>query len=52
MTRLFLFVVNRKLFEIFRLENLIAIQAAQIVDPVPPHEEFGALVLTSGHSGL
>jgi hypothetical protein len=52
MTRIFFFVVCRELLEIFRLEDLVAFQAAQVVDPVPSHEEFGALVLTSGHSGF
>jgi hypothetical protein len=47
--RLFLFVVGGELFEVFGLEHLVAIQATQVVDPVPPHQEFRALVLTSGH---
>ena len=52
MTRIFFFVESRELLEIVRLEDMIAFQAAQVIDPVPPHEEFGALVLTSGHSGF
>jgi hypothetical protein len=52
MTWIFFFVVSRELLEVFRLEDLIAIHAAQVIDPVPPHEEFGARVLTSGHSGF
>ena len=47
--RLFLFVVGGELFEVFGLEYLVAIQATQVIDPVPPHQELRALVLTSGH---
>ena len=43
------FVERRKLFEIFRLEDLIAVQAAHIVDPVTAHQEFSALVFATRH---
>jgi hypothetical protein len=38
MARFFLSVViDGDLFQILRLENLIAIHATQIIDPIPPH---------------
>jgi hypothetical protein len=45
-------VVYGNLFQIVGLENLTAIHAVQIVDPIPSHQEFRALMLTARHSKL
>src|SRR5579871_5718709 len=40
---------HRDLLQIFRLEDLVAVQAAKVIDPIAPHQEFRALVLTARH---
>ena len=51
--RFFFFVlVNRNRVEIFRLEDVAAIQASNIVDPITTVEKLGSLVLTSLHSEI
>ena len=42
-------VEGGKLFEVFGFEDLVAIQASHIVDPVAAHQQFGALVFTTRH---
>jgi len=42
-------VVNGNLFQILGLENLTAVQAVHVVDPIPPHQELGTFMLTAGH---
>jgi len=49
--RLFLFVlVNRNRIQVLRLENVSAIEAANVVDPVATIQEFSPLVLAARHS--
>ena len=48
--RFFFVVVNRNLFQVVSFEDLAAIQTPHIIDPVPPHYEFRALVFTARHS--
>ena len=51
--RLFLgVVVGRDLLQVFRLEDLIAIQTAEIIDSVAPHQEFRAFMFTARHRKL
>ena len=38
-----------QLFQIFRLEDLVAVQAPHIVDPIAAHQEFSALVFATRH---
>jgi hypothetical protein len=45
-------LVYGNLFEIVGFENLTAIEAVHVVDPIPPHQEFRALMLTAWHSKL
>ena len=45
-------VVDGNLFQIVGLENLTAIHAVHVIDPIPPHQEFRALVLTARHRKL
>jgi hypothetical protein len=47
---LFFFVVDRNRIQIFGLKDLVAIEASNIIDPVPAIQKFGSLVLTSLHS--
>lgn len=53
--RLFVFfdcvVVRSDLLEIVGFEDLIAVYAPNIIDPVTPHQEFRALVFTARHIG-
>ena len=50
MARFFFGVVEcRNLFQIFGFENLAAFHAMHVVDPIPPHQELSALMLTAGH---
>ena len=47
--RLIVVVVNGYAFQIFGLENLVAVQTADIIDPVTPGEDFSARMLTDRH---
>jgi hypothetical protein len=47
-----LFFVNRNRFQILRLEDLAAVQAAKIIDTVASIKELGSLVLTNLHSEI
>jgi hypothetical protein len=49
LARLFVVIVNGDLFQVVGFEHVIAIHASQIFDPVSPHQEFRALVLTTRH---
>ena len=49
LARFLFIVVDGNLFEVVGFENLIAVEAPQVIDPVTPHQEFRALVLTSWH---
>ena len=50
MARLFFGVVECwNLFQIFRFENLAAFHAMHVLDPIPPHQELSALMLTTRH---
>jgi hypothetical protein len=50
LTRCFLLVVvYGDLLHVFGFEDVVAVEASQIVDPIPPHHEFAALVLTGRH---
>ena len=40
------------LFQIVGLENLTAIHAVDVIDPIPAHQEFRALMLTGWHRKL
>jgi hypothetical protein len=46
------FVVYGNLFQIVGLENLTAIHAVDVIDPIPAHQEFRALMLTGWHRKL
>ena len=46
---MFVFLVGIHRIQIFGFEDLIAIQAADIVDPVPPGKNLGSLMLTGVH---
>src|SRR5665213_2647366 len=46
------FVVCGNLFKIVGFEDLTALDAVHVVDPVAPHQEFRANVLTAGHTKL
>ncbi len=51
LARLFLgVVVDGNLLEIVGFENLTAIHAVHVIDPILAHQEFRALVLTAWHS--
>jgi hypothetical protein len=45
--RLLFVFVNRNLLQVLGFKDLIALQASQVIDPVAPHQKFGALVLTT-----
>ena len=50
MARFFFGVVEyRNLFQIFGFKNLAAFHAMHVLDPIPPHQELSALMLTAGH---
>jgi hypothetical protein len=44
------FVVDRSRVEIFSLEDLVAVETPDVVDPVAAIEQFGSLVLASLHN--
>ena len=46
------FLVDGNLFEIVGFEYLTAIHAVHVVDPIPAHQEFSALMLAAWHSKL
>jgi hypothetical protein len=46
---LFCFVVKGNLLEVVGLEDLVAVQAPDVIDPISPHHEFRALMLTARH---
>jgi len=46
---LFFFVVGGNLLEILGFEDLIAVLASQVIDPVTAHQKFRALMLTARH---
>ena len=46
------FVVDGNLFQVIRFEDLLAIQTADIIDPIPAHQEFRARMFTARHSKL
>jgi hypothetical protein len=41
--------VHGGLFQVVSFENLVTIQAAEVFNPVTPHQELGTLMLASGH---
>jgi hypothetical protein len=45
-------VVYGNLLQIVGLEDLTAVYAVQVVDPIASHQEFRALMLTARHSKL
>jgi hypothetical protein len=47
--RLFFFVVDGELLQVLGFEDLIAILASQVIDPVTTHQKLRALVLTARH---
>jgi hypothetical protein len=50
---LFLFIlINWNRVEILGLEDLVAIEAPNVVDPITPIKKLGSLVLTSLHSEI
>jgi hypothetical protein len=48
----FVFFVNGNRIQILGFEDLTAIQASDVIDPVPPVQKFGSLVLTTLHSEI
>jgi hypothetical protein len=49
LARLFFILIQRDLFEVVSFEDVVAIQASHIVDPVTPHQKLRALMLTARH---
>jgi hypothetical protein len=47
--RLIVVVVDGYAFQIFSLEDLVAVQAADVIDPVTPRENLSAFMLTDRH---
>lgn len=48
--RLFFFVVvSGELLQILRFEYRVAVQAAHVVNTIPPHQELRALMITARH---
>lgn len=50
LARLFFVVVNRNLLQIFGFENLAAVLTSHVIDPIPTHDEFRALVFAARHT--
>jgi hypothetical protein len=51
MTRFHFFVVvDGDLLQILGFENLVAVDATQVIDPIPPHQKLRAVVLTGRHT--
>src|SRR5579863_4987735 len=49
--RFYLFVVvDGDLLQILGFENLVAFEATQVIDPIPPHQKLRAVVLTGRHT--
>jgi len=46
---LFFFLVNGNRFQVFRFEDMAALQASDVIYSVAPVQKFGSLVLTSLH---
>ena len=46
----FEFVVDGNLFQVFGFKDLVAIHAADIVNPIAAHQEFRARVITDRHT--
>src|SRR5512143_2138388 len=44
------FVVYGNLFQIVGFENLTTVHAVHVVDPIPAHQKFRAVMLTGWHS--
>ena len=42
-------VVDRRRFEVFSLEHLIAVETAEIIDPIPTGHHFGSLMVAELH---
>src|SRR5262249_5559875 len=49
LARFFFVFIEGNLFQIVGFENVVAIHTAHVVDPVTPHQEFRALMLTARH---
>ena len=47
--RFFLVIEGRDLLHVFGFKDVVAVEAAQIVDPIPTHHELAAGVLTRRH---
>lgn len=45
-------VVDGNLLQIFRFENLVTVQTADVIDPIAAHQEFRARMFTTRHSKL
>ncbi|HEY1757248.1 MAG TPA: hypothetical protein VGG72_17875 [Bryobacteraceae bacterium] len=51
--RLFLnLVVRGDLLQVVGLEDLIAVQTTDVIDPIAAHQEFRALMFTARHTKL
>ena len=48
----FVFFVYGNRLQILCFEHLTAVQASDVIDPVPPVQKFGSLVLTTLHSEI
>ncbi|MGH9614281.1 MAG: hypothetical protein ACRD4P_14505, partial [Bryobacteraceae bacterium] len=44
-------VIDRNGLEVFRLENLIAVQTPDVIDPITPREDLCAVMLTDHKKG-
>lgn len=42
--------IDRHGFEVFRFENLVTIQASDIIDPIAPRHDLGTTVIAGLHS--
>ena len=45
----FVVVESGELLQVFGLEHRVAIQAAHVIHPIPPHQELRALMFTARH---
>jgi hypothetical protein len=48
----FVFFVYGNRIQVFGFKDLLAVQASDVIDTVPPVQKFGSLVLTTLHSEI
>jgi len=50
LARLFFIVIEWNLFQIVGFKDVVAVETTHVIDPVTPHQELRALMLTAGHT--